>query len=183
MTLTPDPRRWRARPGPIRTGALDADLGHVAEGLEPREQRLVAGRVGGKTLGAEQSAERIEGGRHMDVEMRVDATSHTTRSFYDGHGHPFSLWCRDGTAVPDRSDGRSGLVAATRANHPNSETGRAAFNVRLVGLGRRRLATSRDSKSDRTCQHSRSYLGPAVKRWAYSRGERTISVSHRHLSG
>jgi len=31
---------------------------------------------------------RVEGGRHMDVEMRVDATSHTTRSFYDRHGHP-----------------------------------------------------------------------------------------------
>src|ERR1700677_580194 len=27
----------------------------------------------------------------MDVEVRVNATSHTTRSFYDGHGHPFSL--------------------------------------------------------------------------------------------
>jgi len=57
------------------------------------------------------------------------------------------------------------VVRATRANQPNSETGRAAVNVRLEGLGRRRLATSRDSKSDRTCQHSRSYLGPAVKRW------------------
>jgi len=40
-----------------------------------------------------------------------------------------------------------------------------SFNVQLVGLGRRRFATSRGSKSGRTHQHSRSYLGPAIKRW------------------
>jgi len=39
------------------------------------------------------------------------------------------------------------------------------YNVPLEGLGRRRLATSRGSKSGRTHQHSRSYLGPAIKRW------------------
>ena len=102
----------------------------------------------------------------MDVEAGVDATSHTTRSLYDGHGHPFSLFgVRDGTAVPDRSDGRFRLLVATRTNHPNSETGRAAVKVPLGGLGRRRFATSRDSKSDRTCQHSRNYSGPTIKRW------------------
>ena len=74
----------------IGTGALDADLGHVAEGLEPAQQRLVAGRVGLEALRAEQPAERVEGGSHVDVEVRVDTTGHTTRSFYDGHGHPFS---------------------------------------------------------------------------------------------
>ena len=61
--------------------------------------------------------------------------------------------------------GGLGLFVASRANHPTSETGRAVFNVRLEGLGRRRIATSRDSKSDRTRQHSRSYSGPAIKRW------------------
>ena len=40
---------------------------------------------------------------------------------------------RDGTAVPDRSDGWSGLLVAGRTNHPTSETGRAAVNVRLEG--------------------------------------------------
>jgi hypothetical protein len=29
----------------------------------------------------------------MDVEMGVDTTGHTPRSFYDGHGHPFSKRC------------------------------------------------------------------------------------------
>jgi hypothetical protein len=44
-------------------------------------------------LRTEQPAERIQGGGDMNVELRIDTTSHTTRSFYDGHGHPFSLWC------------------------------------------------------------------------------------------
>jgi hypothetical protein len=35
---------------------------------------------------------------------------------------PSVFGVRDGTAVPDRSDGRSRLFVATRANHPNSET-------------------------------------------------------------
>src|SRR5450631_4516656 len=33
---------------------------------------------------------------------------------------------------------RSGLLVATRANHPNSGTGRAVVNVHLEELGRRR---------------------------------------------
>ena len=74
--------------GPIRARALDADLGHVPEGLEPGQQRLVAGGVGLEALRAEQPPERVEGGSHMDVEVGVDTTGHTTRSFYDGHGHP-----------------------------------------------------------------------------------------------
>ena len=77
----------------IGTGALDADLGDVAEGLEPAQQRLVAGSVGLEALRAEQSTERVECRRNVDVEMSVDTTGHTTRSFYDGHGHPFSLRC------------------------------------------------------------------------------------------
>jgi hypothetical protein len=74
--------------GPIRARALDADLGHVPEGLEPSQQRFVTGRGGLEALCSEQPAERIEGGGNMD-EVSVDATSHPTRSFYDGHGHPF----------------------------------------------------------------------------------------------
>ena len=72
----------------VGPGALHADFGDVAEGSEPAEQRLVAGGVGLEALRAEQPAERIERSCYMDVEVCVDATSHTTRSFYDGHGHP-----------------------------------------------------------------------------------------------
>ena len=76
--------------GAIRTRALHADLGHVAERSEPAEQRFVARGVGLEAFGPEQPAERVEGRSDMDIEMGVDATGHTTRSFYDGHGHPFS---------------------------------------------------------------------------------------------
>ena len=65
----------------------------------------------------------------MNVAMGVDATSDPARSFYGGHGHPFSLGV-------EGWHGRSGserravqVVLATWTNHPNSETGRAAFNV------------------------------------------------------
>ena len=71
--------------GSIRARPLDADLGHFPEGLEPSQQCLVAGGVGLKALRAEQPAERVEGGSHVDVEVRIDTTSHPTRSFYDGH--------------------------------------------------------------------------------------------------
>ena len=53
-TSTPFRRRNRARPDPIGTGALDADLGHLAELLEPGQQRLVAGGIGIERLGADQ---------------------------------------------------------------------------------------------------------------------------------
>src|SRR5665213_1540897 len=39
-------------PGAIRAGALDADLGHLAEALEPVEQCLVAGSVGVEGTGS-----------------------------------------------------------------------------------------------------------------------------------
>ena len=54
-----------------------------------RQQRLVAGGIGREALGAEQSAERIEGCGNMDVAVGVDTTGDPARSFYDGHGHPF----------------------------------------------------------------------------------------------
>ena len=77
----------------IRARALNPDLGQRTEALQPGKQRLVAGGVGVETLRAEQRSERVEGGSHMDVKVGVDATSHTRRSFYDGHGHPFSKRC------------------------------------------------------------------------------------------
>jgi hypothetical protein len=52
-------------------------------------QGLVAGRVSGEALCAEQPTERVERGGYVDVTVSVDTTGHTTRSFYDGHGHPF----------------------------------------------------------------------------------------------
>ena len=97
--------------------------------------------------------------------VSIDATSHTTRSFYDGHGHRFSLWC-------EGWHGRSGserravqVVGSNPGQSPQLGDGTCRCQSAAGWLGRRRLATSRNSKSDRTCQHSRSYLGPAIKRW------------------
>src|SRR5208283_468178 len=67
----------------IGAGALHPHLGERTEALEPSEQRLVAGGVGVEALRAEQCSERVEGGGDMDVEVGVDTTGHTPRSFYD----------------------------------------------------------------------------------------------------
>ena len=118
-TSTPTRLQVAGQARAIGPRALHADLGDVAEGSEPAEQRLVARSIGLEALRAEQTSEWIESRCHMNVEVRVDATSHTTRSFYDGHGHPFSLFgVRDGTAVPDRSDGRSQVVGSNPDQSP-----------------------------------------------------------------
>jgi hypothetical protein len=66
----------------------NADLGHIAERAQPLEQRFVASGVGAERLGAKQAAQWIERSGHMDITVGIDTTGHTTRSFYDGHGHP-----------------------------------------------------------------------------------------------
>ena len=98
---------------------FDADLGHLAEALEPGQQRLVAGGVGREGLGADQPAQRVECCGNVDVEVGVDATGDPGRASTMVMAIPsFLKRLRDGTAVPDRSDGRSGLVGASRTNHP-----------------------------------------------------------------
>src|SRR5665213_452068 len=76
-------------PGAIRAGALDADLGHLAEALEPVEQCLVAGSVGVERLGADEASEWIECCGNVGVEVGVDTTRDPGWSFYDGHGRPY----------------------------------------------------------------------------------------------
>ena len=93
----------------IGAGSFDADLGDAAKVLEPRHQGLVAGGVGGETLGAEQPTERVQCGCDMDVAVRIDTTGIPRAASTMVMVIPFSQSWRDGTAVPDRSDGRSGL--------------------------------------------------------------------------
>ena len=71
------------------------------------DQGLVAGGIGGETLGAEQPTKRVQCGCDVDVAVRIDTTSNSTRSFYDGHGHPFSL--KVGMARPSRIGATGGL--------------------------------------------------------------------------
>jgi hypothetical protein len=42
-----------AEPSSIGSRPFDADLGHLSEGLEPAEQRLVAGDIGTERLGSD----------------------------------------------------------------------------------------------------------------------------------
>ncbi len=154
------------QPGAVGAGALDADLGHLAETLEPGEQRLVAGGIGTEGLGADEATEWVECGSDVSVEVRIDTTGDPGRGFYDGHCHPF---------LPSQLGGWHGRLGSERravraagsnpGQSPTSETGRAVFVVRLEEFGRRRPKTPHDSKSGRIFQYSRSYLGPAVKRW------------------
>ena len=180
MTSTPARRRNRERPAPsIRC------LPHRF-GSSPRTRaRPVAPcnqRSWSRSAPCQQPAERVERGGHMDVEVRIDTTGHPTRSFYDGHGHPFSL-CVEGWHGRSGSERRAAqVVGSNPGQSPQLGDGTCRCQcMQLEKLGRRRLATSRDSKSDRTRQHSRSYLGPAIKRWIL----REVSMywgSHHHNS-
>ena len=73
----------------IRASALDADLVNLAELLEPGQQRLVAGGIGGEGLGADEATQWVECCSNVCVEVGVDTTCDANGSFYDGHGHPF----------------------------------------------------------------------------------------------
>ena len=83
------PPQEPGEPDPIGAGALDADFVHLAEALEPGQQRLVAGRVGTEGLGSDQSSQRIQCRGHVVVQVGIDTARDPGSSFYDGHGHPF----------------------------------------------------------------------------------------------
>ena len=88
------------QPCPVTAGALDADELEGPEGLQPTQQPPVAGHRRGETLDAEQGPSFVEGGRHVDVEVRVDPSGDAPRD--SGHRHLFlSLGVGD-TAAPER---------------------------------------------------------------------------------
>ena len=57
------------------------------------------------------------------------------------------------------------MAAMQRTNHPPSETGRAVVNVQPESSADDAQTAPQDSESGRIHQYSRSYSGPAVKRW------------------
>ena len=72
-------------PGPVAAGPLDADELERPEGLQPAEQGPIARRCGREALHAEECSTLVEGGRHMDVEVRVDPSGDAARD--SGHRH------------------------------------------------------------------------------------------------
>ena len=149
----------------IGPGALDADLGDVTEGLEPAQQCLVAGELVSKRSvpSSPPSGSRAAA---TWTSRCVSTPPVTPRAASTMVMVIPSLYGVEGWHGRSGSERRgSGLFVATGPITPTRRRDVPSVNVPLVGLGRRRIATSRDSKSDRTCQHSRSYSGPAIKRW------------------
>ena len=71
-------------PGAVAASALDADQGDGSEAAQPAEQAPVAGGVRGKRLDAQQPADGVQGGGHMDVEVGVNASGDPV--WHGGHG-------------------------------------------------------------------------------------------------
>ena len=71
-------------PGAVAAGALHANQGEGSEAAKPAEQAAVAGAVGGERLDAQQPADGVQGGSHMDVEVGVDASGDPV--WHRGHG-------------------------------------------------------------------------------------------------
>jgi hypothetical protein len=94
---------------PVGAGAFDTDEGDWAERAQPAEQLVVAGGGRLEALHAQQPADVIDRGGHVDIEVGVDSARDRTRAFYDGHRHPFSLvvvkgWHAPPTRVRRRCD-------------------------------------------------------------------------------
>jgi hypothetical protein len=85
----PLPAKKSSEPHALRPSTFDPDFGHFAELLEPDEECLVAGRIGFERLGADESAQGVQCGSNVSVEVGVDTTRDPGRSFYDGHGRPY----------------------------------------------------------------------------------------------
>ena len=73
----------------IGTGPFHADQSDTPEPGEPRQQCRIAVGSGIEGLGPEQSAHLVEGGSNVNLTVGIDTPCDRTRSFYDGHWHPF----------------------------------------------------------------------------------------------
>ena len=113
-------------PDPIGAGALDADLGHLAEALEPDQQGLVAAGVSVERLGADQSdpAGRVPQPRGLSRWVSTPPVIPGAASTMVMAIPSFLKRLRGGTAVPDRSDGWS--IVRSKPDHHPLGTGRAA---------------------------------------------------------
>ena len=116
------PARRRTRrclpPRPARAGRT----------AEPTEQRVIPGRRRRERLDTQHAAVRVDRGRDMHIEMRVDSARDRARALYDGHRHPFSL-NGQGVARTSREGDRDEHAAQQRARSP-SGTGRAQLRPR-----------------------------------------------------
>src|SRR5207302_7904074 len=70
---------------PVGAGPLDTDPDDGAKAAQPGQQLPVARLGGGELLDATQAADRVQGGGHMEIQVRVHAADHGAMGLYDGH--------------------------------------------------------------------------------------------------
>jgi hypothetical protein len=76
--------------GTVAAGPLDPDQAHRPEPAQPAQQATIASCADGELPDAEQTADRIQGGRDVGTRMGVYAAGNSACQ-YDGHCHLFSL--------------------------------------------------------------------------------------------
>ena len=175
---------------PIGAGALYADLGHLSEALEPAQQRFVPSRIRPEGLDPMRRPSGSSAAATW-VSRWVSTPPVIPRAgFYHCHGHPFFLTVEGGTAVADRSDGRSGLLVANLTNHPNFGDGACRVNVHLEEPGRRRhkrrLRTPSQTESSSTpeaIQDQQSSGGPFRTLSLFGDMRRSVAPRARRLGG
>ncbi len=97
--------------GAVAAGPLDTDSADLAEAAQPVEQLPVASCGGAELSGAQECAERVQGGRDVHVEVRVDAARDETCGC-----------CESGQVRPSVRAGQGGH-ARRRADSPGTGPG------------------------------------------------------------
>jgi hypothetical protein len=78
---------------PVAARSLDPDEAQLAETAQPGQQLCVAGRGHFERFHAQQAADRVQSGRHVDIGVGVDPArdgASDSPVLYDGHAIPFS---------------------------------------------------------------------------------------------
>ena len=142
----------RSRQEPSETGAvgaraLDPDPHERPERSQPGRQLVLTGPGRLERFGAQQASDRVEHGRDVHIQVRVDATGHRPRRFCDdGHRHPFpSIGQRGGAhslqrcnvhdpACWNRTSGHTINTSERQENsglRPTSEAGLRDYTMRV----------------------------------------------------
>ncbi len=96
--------------GRLAAGALDADEDHGAEASEPRQQPAVTGLVAGKDSTPSRSADGVQRGGDVDIEVGVDPSGGLIRERPATGVSPDGISC---TAYSDPSFASSCLLDRT----------------------------------------------------------------------
>ena len=99
------PRPHRGNGGQPRAVGAGAFHPHPIDvpNSEPRTTTRGSPPASSRTIDTEHATVRVDRGRDVHIQMRIDPTRDRARALYDGHRHPFlSNGLRGGTHVPGR---------------------------------------------------------------------------------